>query len=196
MQDNNYVIAGVAALALAVLFPAYWIIEATAAGLDFESLQVRHALGVSRVLFILLGALSIVVYLGLKRQLYDHYNFRGLDIVLAMMIGLCGVFYGGVAIVELITPVLGFDNSELILTILWLGCVVIFGILDIVIGALLLRAGDQVPGLLRVFAIITLVMGIMEVSLIFSVVVIFLFPVALVILGLNLLKRPEVIEIV
>ncbi|MEM7610444.1 MAG: hypothetical protein AAF270_02120 [Pseudomonadota bacterium] len=196
MNNNDYLLPGIAALILALLFPSYWIIEAVIVEFDFASLQVKHSTGVMRLVFALTGALAIAVYMGLKQQLIDHHNYRGVDIVLALIIGVCVVFYGGVLVVEMLSPMLGEVNGELILSIIWIGGIMTFGVLDIVLGALLLKERRELPGLLRGFAIVNLIMGVFEVTLIFAFLTILIYPIALILLALNFLRQPEAIEIV
>lgn len=196
MKNNDYLIPGIAAIAVAILSPLYWLMELSSISTYFsESIAVKE-LGVSNVLFLAVGLLSIVVYSGLMKLLHDHFNNKKLDIALIGMMVWCVVFYGGTFLLDLLSAYYGGELSTVFIQWLWIGGLIVFGVLDILIAVLILKDSQDLSGLLKSFAIVNLVMGVLELSVIFSLIAIFIFPVVFVILAVGFLRKPEMVEIV
>jgi len=70
------------------------------------------------------------------------------------------------------------------------------GVIDLLIGIRLLQAKQQFSELIRVFAVLTLLSGIFEVSILLSPLALLLIPVHFVLLGLILLREREEAEFV
>ena len=81
------------------------------------------------------------------------------------------------------------------LTVL-VGTGILSGVAEVLMGCLLLRDGASMPPLVRIFAIITLIMGIFDLTVIFSFVSLFIFPVAMLVLATYFLSKPEMVEVV
>ena len=91
------------------------------------------------------------------------------------------------------------DYEEIALTIgivVLVGSVVLGGVSEILIGCLLLRDSNTMPPLVRIFAIITLIMGVFDLALIFSFISLFIFPVSMLVLAIYFMSKPEMIEVV
>jgi hypothetical protein len=73
---------------------------------------------------------------------------------------------------------------------------VTIGIIDILIGIRLLRDKEQFSELLRAFAYVSLVAGILEVSILLSLLAVLLVPVSLVIMGLIFLRDKQDVQYV
>ena len=65
------------------------------------------------------------------------------------------------------------------------------GIIDLLIGVRLLQAKQGFSELMRVFAIISLIAGVLEMSVILSPLALILVPVVYILLGLILLREKE-----
>jgi len=194
MNNNDYFWPGIAAIAMVVLFPVYWIYEIATMGFSFS--DYTYSAGSASWVFLLIGVLNVYVYYAFRHQLYNHYNYRGVDVVLGILIAVCGVFSLGIFAVDALSPWFGTSYNSIVLASIWIGSLIVFGVLDILLAVLLLRNAKELPDLVRTFAIVNLLLGIFEVTVLFSVAVIFVFPIAMFILALNFWRKPEVIEIV
>jgi len=77
-----------------------------------------------------------------------------------------------------------------------IGSMLIFGVLDFVVGIILLINSRKVDNLIAVYGGISILLGIVELTLIYSFGVIFITPIAFVLLAVHFLKKPETLEIV
>lgn len=196
MKNNDYLLPAIAAITVALLSPLYWVIELSSVSTSFpESLTVK-ALGLSNVLFLVIGLLSMTVYSGLMKLLHDHFNNKKLDVALISMMVWCAVFYGGTFLLDALSAYYGGELSTVFIQWLWIGGTIVFGVLDILIAVLILKDSQDLSGLLKTFAIVNLVMGICELSVIFALASFIIFPVVFVILAVGFLRKPEMIEIV
>lgn len=196
MKNNDYLLPGLAAIFLAILMPFYWIYELGSVGFDIESAYASSEFGISNFIFLFTGIISVYIYYSFKRILHDHHNYYQADVLLNIMIGLNIVFH--VLVFTLDFSISGsLSETALSLTLwLWIGGLIVFGIVDILIAVFLLRASKDLPGLITGFAIMNLIMGIFELSIVFSFAVIFLFPIVALILAVFFLRKPEQVEFV
>ena len=77
-----------------------------------------------------------------------------------------------------------------------IGAIVILGIIDLLIGILLLAKSTELPTLLKIFAIMSVIQGVIGMTVFLSVTLIFIFPITMIILAIFFLRKPESIEIV
>jgi hypothetical protein len=91
------------------------------------------------------------------------------------------------------------QNRETFLAIgssVGVGAVFLFGVVDLLIGIFLLAKASGLPTLLKVFAILSVIQGVLGITVILAATLIFIFPVTLIILAMFFLHKPESIEIV
>ncbi|MEN7343983.1 MAG: hypothetical protein AAAFM81_13615 [Pseudomonadota bacterium] len=196
MRSNFYIVAGLAAFALAVLYPGYWIIELSFLEEDFDNGQIINGLHPNDVLFLVVGVLNAAFYLFIRRVLVDDHNYTKLNIVFSLMVALCAVFYGGTFVLDMLH---GIVSQTLLLDILLfvsVGCLIAFGILDLVIGALLIVEKTEMPTLIKAYALVSIVLGFLELTVIGSPLSLFVFPISALLMGIHFMRPPEVIEIV
>ncbi|NOX71050.1 MAG: hypothetical protein GXP15_17865 [Gammaproteobacteria bacterium] len=196
MNNNDYFWPGIAAIAVAFLFPVYWIYEIATMGTTFSFSDYPYNSGPASWIFLLIGALNVYVYYAFKHQFYNHHNYRDVDVVLGILIAVCSAFYLGMFAVDALSPWFGTSYNSIALMSIWVGSLIVFGVLDILLAVLLLRKSKELPVLVRVFAVVNLLLGIFEITVLLSVAVIVLFPIAIFTLALNFWRKPEVIEIV
>jgi hypothetical protein len=77
-----------------------------------------------------------------------------------------------------------------------IGAIVILGIIDLLIGILLLAKSTELPTLLKIFAIMSVIQGVIGITVVFAAMLIFIFPITMIILAMFFLRKPESIEIV
>lgn len=205
MNNNEYFWPAMGAIGLAIITPIYWVYVMVVGGFNFyEGFSANvMSLDASDAAYLILGVLEIYVYLSLKRILHDRFNYSGINVLLYILIGTSVIFYLGLFCIDLIIALAGNSiaaNTQALMVqaslIISMGCILTYGALFLLAGILLMRISEQLPNLLRTFAIVLLICGIFQITFIFGFIVIFLFPVALLILAAYFLQNPEMVEIV
>ena len=205
MQFNNTTFLAIASLVLAILFPTYWWSEFNVAGLhtvdSFHLNLMQFTIG--DIVFLSLGVLSVIVYLGLKSALNDQLGITTTDIPLILIAAVSAVFFGGFFLLDVIVSAapdafgaIARDSLLRSSIFAFVGLTVVFGVLDIVIAIFLIKEMDKLPSILKAAAIVILIQGICEVSVIFGPVSMFTFPLMLVLLFIYFLGKPEELEVV
>ena len=77
-----------------------------------------------------------------------------------------------------------------------IGAIVILGIIDLLIGILLLAKSTELPTLLKIFAIMSVIQGVLGITVVFAATLIFIFPITMIILAMFFLRKPESLELV
>jgi len=202
MQNKDYLLPGVAAILLAVLNPIYWLGMSQWVGDSYILGQDMMSLGFSDILFASILLLSIYIYLNLKNILNEQLNFNHIDLLVwiyaAINILWMSTLFLDVAITVLPENIVT-QNKDTFLNIglsMSIGAIVILGIIDLLIGILLLAKSTELPTLLKIFAIMSVIQGVIGITVVFAATLIFIFPITMIILAMFFLRNPESIEIV
>ena len=200
MDGNRYSLAGWLSLVAAVLFPVSFVLGILEAAVvdkafGFDGPILGPSDGIS-VLFTVLAIYALVVF---RRFLHDRHQYYGIDGLITLSIAWSVLFQltslgiGALAM-------LAWPNDEGVFLVVTLGTLGLFmlaaGVIDLLIGIRLLQAKQQFSELIRVFAVLTLLSGIFEVSILLSPLALLLIPVHFVLLGLILLREREEAEFV
>jgi hypothetical protein len=204
MQNNDYLSPALAAFILALIFPAYWIYVVVGGGASMPEAYYANVLkfDISDWVYLALGALEIYVYLSLKRVLHDRLNFRSIDILIFLIVFNTAIFHGQFFAdlsIYLAGDKIGIDTRELILDISYfmtIAGIFAYGVISFLIGAVLLYKFQNLPNLLKYFAVMTLILGGFQLTLVFGPASILLFPISLLILAFYFIQKPEMIEVV
>lgn len=200
-MKNDYLLPGIAAIFLAIIFPTVVVFEA----LNFGDGDWKGALigisdwGFSEVMMIVIGLLCVFVVFNFKKILNEQLNFKSIDTPLLILIGISIVFHILLVIFEGFVSFAGQganETMESIVTGVTFACLIAFGVIDIVIGIILLTKGNELPSILKVLAVISIIQGIFELSVILFFLVILTFPIYMIILAIYFLRKPETIEVV
>ena len=189
MSKDDYLIPGLVALGVAVLFPVYWLSEIAVMASTGER---RLEFGMLDILFLLVGVGQFVVYLGLKVILQDHHAYRRTDVILTMMMGATVVSYLFLFIVGVV-PAWNLDS---LVEGGMLVSLIVFGVLDLVLGIFLWSDKDKLSDGFKYFAMVNAIMGICELTVFLSITSLFLYPVSLILLAVIFLKKPQEVEFV
>lgn len=200
MSDNRFLFAGWAAIAAAGLMPTAFIVAGIEqAAFDVGVTKRAVGLGVSDFLLLIFGAIAAYVLIELKRMLFERYSYRGLDVIIALSIAWTVVNYGGSfalqAFFTFVAPT-SIVSAEVVTTIFWIVCIGVFGILDAVLGIMLLLQGRRFGLPLLLFAVFSVAMRLCGVTVILSFFSLLLFPVANFSLGVAFLRSEERLEFV
>jgi len=201
MKSIDYLYPAIAAIAVTILSPLYWIVEFSK---YFDSSNQNYSvenlfasdMSLSSFIFLFIGLLTIYIYYGLIRLLHDHYYYKKVDVILMILILISIILYFGTFLLEAISFWSGKDINGSIFSLLWISCLIAFGIMDILLAIVLLKDSKKLSSLIKGFAIVSLALGIIEITVMFSFIAIFLFPVATALLAMIFLRKPETIEIV
>ena len=205
MSEQYNVITAMAAFLLAILFPIYWVGEFWHIAESGGAAVYRNVstLSLSDLLFLLNGVLGIFVYLGIKRFLNERYAFSKADVVFVLLVIVTAVFTVGTLAMD---ATLHFYGDQLFLgwhvatlngvTVSLIVSLVVFGILDLILGVMLLSNAKEMSGGVVAFAIITIIQGVVEFTVIFSLTTIVVYPIALLVIGIVMLIKPQELEVV
>ena len=202
MHNNDYLYPGVAAIALAILVPVYWLGMAPTVGDSDILWPDMMSLGLSDVLFAAIPLLNIYIYLNLKTLLNERWNFSHIDSLVLIMVAI-NILWVSTLLFDVANALsaesTAIQNRETFLAIassVGVGAVFLFGVVDLLIGIFLLAKASGLPTLLKVFAILSVIQGVLGITVILAAALIFIFPVTLIILAMFFLHKPESIEIV
>lgn len=205
MNDNRYIFPALSAVALAILFPLYWIGQTLLmSNSDGEALYNDViSLNPSDILFVIISALMIYVYISLKRFLNDRHVFSSANIPLMLMIisvaiysiGSLGMdafmhFYGDQLHLPWHKGTIAGQTVGLIVS------TIVFGALDIVLGVILFTRAREFSAVLSAFAVITIIQGCLEITVVFSPATFVIYPIALILLAILFLRQPETLDVV
>ena len=202
MQNKDYLLPGVAAIFVAVISPIYWIGMSSSVG-DYDILwQDMMSLGFSDILFASILLLTIYIYLNLKNILNEQLNFNHIDLLVLIMVAI-NILWMSTLFLDIASAVLPENivtqNEGTFLNIglsMSIGAIVILGIIDLLIGILLLTKSTELPSLLKIFAIMSVIQGVLGITVVFAATLIFIFPITMIILAMFFLRKPESLEIV
>ena len=197
--------AGIAAISLAILFPLYWVYMISTGVFDsgVNYYQTTLKFGFDDVWFILLGVLSIFVYWNLKKVLDNHLGYSAVGVPITLAIIACGAYTFGLAgldaFMSIFSNQVGLNTHKFVLGAQYLigvGGLIVFGVADILIGALILKNADHDSAVLKVLAIVMIIQGILELTVFLSPLIIGVFPITLIIMSVIFLTKPQAIEVV
>ena len=201
MQNKDYLLPGVAAIFVAVISPIYWLGMSSPIG-DFALGQDMLSLGFSDILFASILLLTIYIYLNLKNILNEQLNFNHIDLLVLIMVAI-NILWMSTLFLDIASAVLPENivtqNKDAFLKInlsVSIGAIVILGIIDLLIGILLLAKSTELPTLLKIFAIMSVIQGVIGMTVFLSVTLIFIFPITMIILAMFFLRKPESLELV
>ncbi|MBC8367109.1 hypothetical protein H8E52_06840 [bacterium] len=200
MEENRYRLGGWLAIVAALLFPAIFItgfIQTIIAerALGYSGPQLGPADGLS----IFFTAIGVYVLITFRRFLHERYEYHGIDllitfsIVWSILMQIVGVGLDGVML--LAWP--ASKTAYMVISIIFMSIFMLsIGVIDILMGIRLMQSRREFSELLRVFAVLNIVAGILEVSVILSPLALLIVPVHFVIIGLILLREKTEAEFV
>ena len=202
MENKDYLFPGVAAILLAVIHPIYWLGVSPLVGDNNLLWQDISSLGLYDVLFASIVLLNIYIYLNLKNILNEQLNFNHIDLLVMVMVTINALWLSTLFldVASVVLPdSLVTQNKNIFLNIylsVGIGSIIIIGIVDLLIGILLLMKLNEAPTLLKIFAIMSVIQGVVGMTVFFAGILIFIIPVTFIILAMFFLRKPESIEIV
>lgn len=201
MNDNKYTTAGWLALAQAILFPTALFVGILQGIIGVRAFgYTGPTFGPSDFMFILANAFTVYTFLKFRELLHEHYDYHGADTIIAVMIWwtilvqilslvVRGVLLAIWPVSE--TSMLFIQGSTLVTG------AVSAGIIDLIFGIKLLKIKDMLSDLVKAYAILALISGIMEMAVVLIPLVGFLMvPASGIVLSLIFFRARQQVEFV
>jgi hypothetical protein len=202
-MNHRDALPGYAAIALALLFPAYWVPALAVGDMSFAEAHRADAmrLGAMDLLFVLIGAMEIYIYLSLRRIFLDLMHGSLAATLLLLMAIVVGVFHATVLfdVALAFGPTLSEPLQEGLVTasaVVAIAGLFVYCVLGLVLSAALLVRGAELPGLLKVFAALLIVACLLQLTVVFGLINVVLFPVILLVLAVFFLRGGHQVEVV
>jgi len=200
MPENRYSLAGGLAIAQAVLFPLAFGISIVQGIIGKAAFRYHGpVIGPSDLLFIIFTGIGVYVLLMFRKLLNERYNYHGIDTLIIISIWWSILFQISSLGLKAYAILLGLE-PRLSVALVYLAYITVamltIGVVDILIAVRLLKIKDKLNDLLRAFAYITIIGGILEASVVLSPLALILIPVTCVILGMIFLREKEEAEFV
>jgi hypothetical protein len=201
MNSNAYKAAGFAAIALAILFPVYWIYAFGALSSQPFIISIiedfYHFTGWD-VLFIIIGALEIGIYLVLSKLCRNQFDGELPGMLLWLMALVVGVFH--LTVLVDITIALGLvsnpDHIVEFAVIISIASLFLYAFVAFVFFISMLVRFKTLTTPLKVFSIGLFFLSAFHFSIFLSFLNIFLFPVLMVVLAVQFLRGEQTVEVV
>jgi hypothetical protein len=200
MDENRYNFAGWVAITQAILLIVGFLI-AIIQGI-VEAALFKHSgpnVGPSDLIMLICTGMTVYTLLMFRNLLNERYNFHQIDTLIIISICLAIIFQIGILLIKWVFFVLGKGSQMgFVITSLFLmiSAMISSGIVDILIAVKLLKIKNSLTELVKIFTYLTLITGIMEVTVLLSPLAFLLFPVSSVILGMIFFKEKEMVEFV
>lgn len=202
MNIKLSVVAGASAVCLAVLFPIYWIYAVTGlfgsdpVGLiatDFSTLDAWD------LLFVSIGILEIVVYIGLFQLCRQQLNGGAAAILLLIMMAIIALFHSTVLIDLLLATAVVTTNIDSWLSwgsLMSISLLFLYAIVAGVLAIVLLTRFSELTIIMKAFAIGLLLMCVLQLTVVLAASNIVIFPILLVLLAIQFFRNDHSIDIV
>ena len=203
MEQREQMTSGIAAIALAALFPIYWIFSLSDAMGDFEASMRANltALNFNDLLFLVLGILEVYVYLSLRKTLKDYMGTTAAQQLLLLMC-IAVIAFHSTLIFDLYLAMAQAPSTETLDSLnniaiaVSIGGLIIYSILGLVFAILLMLKAKEISSLIKVFSILLLISCALQLTVVFSFVSLLLFPAAMLVLAIYYFKSPTSVEVV
>jgi hypothetical protein len=202
-MNRDHALPGYAAIALALLFPVYWVSALGVGEQSFVEAFRADVLSFSAldVLFVLIGAIEIYIYLGLRKVLLEQLHGNTPAALLLLMAIIVGIFHATVLfdVVLAFGPTLAESTQEQLVAasaIVAIAGLFTYTVLALVLSIALLVSKAEIPGLLKVFAVLLMVCCVLQLTIVLGVVNVLLFPVVLLVLAVFFLRGGHEVEVV
>ncbi|MCP4568838.1 MAG: hypothetical protein GY841_14770 [FCB group bacterium] len=200
MSENKYASAGWLAIICAALFPIGFVVGIVQSIIGARAFGYSGpVLGPSDLIFLAVTIIGIYVLVVFRRLLNERYEYDGINTLITLAIAWNIIFELGGLALKGFSMVIGTQNemATIIITISFMAVAMIsIGIIDIIIALRLMKIADSLSDLMKTFVYLSLIAGIIEVTVILTPLALLLVPVNFVVLGLIFLKEKKEVEFV
>ena len=202
-MNRHHALPGYTAIALALLFPAYWVTVLAFGELSFaESFRADvMSLSALDLLFVVIGAMEIYIYLSLRRILLAQLD-GGLPATLLLLMAIVvGAFHATVLfdVVLAIGPNLAEPLQEQLVAasaVVAIAALFVYTVLGLILSAALLFKAAALPGLLKLFAVLLIICCLLQLTVVLGLFNVVLFPVILLVLAVFFMRGEHQVEVV
>ena len=201
MNSNKYAAAGWLAVVQAVIFPAAMVIGMIQGIIGASAFGYTGPIfGPADVLAIIGTGISIYTLIKFREILNEQYNFTDINVLITIAIW-WGVLFqlgsiaerGVILTIWPISPVMTAIVNGVYLAFF----AIVAGIVDILIGVKLFQIKDELPDTIKLYAILVLISGILELTVILTpLVVLIMIPATSIVLALIFFRAPRKVEFV
>jgi hypothetical protein len=195
MTDKRYIAAGWLAIALAVFLP---LLLALGFGQSFVGSHMMGVgepeLGIHTLVTVAIAAVIIFNLLTLKKLLKDRYSFMRADrIILIAVIWFVVFTIGSMLMMFFADTTWPAPDEQSLYAIIafFILSMTSAGVIYIFLGLRLLRIGEKQNQLMKVFAMVTLIMGILDLTVVLSPLTLVLTPVWCVTAAMVFLREKD-----
>jgi hypothetical protein len=194
---------GYIAIALALLFPAYWI-PMLSSGLESFADAYRTdvmQLSAMDLLFVAIGVMEIYIYLSLRRLFQERIDGTLPATLLLLMAITVGVFHATVLfdVVLSVGPTLDEPMRERLVAasaVVMVAALFVYAVLGLVLSIVLLSRRAALPRLLKVFAVLLAVACVLQLTVVGGLLNVVLFPLILSVLAVLFIRGDHEVEVV
>jgi len=194
---------GYIAIALALLFPAYWI-PTLSSGLESFADAYRTdvmQLSAMDLLFVMIGVMEIYIYLSLRRLFQERIDGALPATLLLLMAITVGVFHATVLVdvVGSVGSTLDEPVRERLVAasaVVMIAALFVYAVLGLVLSIVLLMRRAALPRLLTVFAVLLAVACVLQLTVVGGLLNVVLFPLILLVLALLFIRGDHEVEVV
>lgn len=194
---------GYIAIALALLFPAYWI-PSLSSGLESFADAYRTdvmQLSAMDLLFVMIGVMEIYIYLSLRRLFQERIDGALPATLLLLMAITVGVFHATVLfdVVLSLGSTLDEPVRERLVAasaVVMIAALFVYAVLGLVLSIVLLMRRAALPRLLTVFAVLLAVACVLQLTVVGGLLNVVLFPLILLVLALLFIRGDHEVEVV
>lgn len=200
METKNYSTPGWLALAAAVLFPLAIIVSIISqAVLSLGIRNYRPTFDIGDVIFLIYTIIVVYVFLQFKKLLNERYNFSELNVMIMISIWWM-IFIEVLSFVMSLVMLFVWPVDDIAFAVVFGSIfaisVVLIGIIDIMIAVKLFRNSDKFSDTFTVFAYVSIISGICEISIILAPLSLVLAPITMVVIGMIFLQEKREMEFV
>ncbi|RUO36869.1 hypothetical protein CWE13_08460 [Aliidiomarina shirensis] len=201
MNTNAFKSAGFAAIALAILFPVYWLYAfGTLSAESFEAAFQNDLTSLNGwdVLFVIIGALEIAVYVALAKLCRNQLNGNLPAVLLIIMAVVVGLFHATVVVdITLALGLAALSDTLMNVTVIFgLICLFLYAVVAFIFAISMLIRFAQLSMPLKVFSVGLLIACVFQFTVVLGIVNIFLFPVLLIVLAIQFFRGDHEVEVV
>lgn len=198
--SNKFALAGWLSIVNAALFPIAFFIGIVQgiiakAAFDYHGVQF----GPSDLMFLVCTAIDVYALVMLRKLLHELYQFKGVDFLITLAIWWNVLFQVSGLLLKFALLIMQ-PASELVIGLSSLAMItaamITAGIINILLSAKLLTIKETLSSMLRGYAYLVMVCGVLQATVLLSPFALLMAPVVNIVAGLIFLKGHEEVEFV
>jgi hypothetical protein len=195
MSERSYSIAGWLSIALAVFLPLLFALGLAEAFVGKHMLGVGDAsLGMKNLVTVVIAAVVIFVLVTLRKLLHRSYSFHKADRFLTAAVVWYMLFTVGSVLMIFFADTswpAPSESSLYAMLIFWIVAMVSAGIIELFLGLRLLQLKERMNEPMKVLAVVTLIMGALEITVVLSPLAFVIMPVWCVAAAMVFLREKD-----